>query len=262
MDEISGFSLSQEELLAALLIAELPAPPGFDQLEARVFGDLPAEFRGPLLAATERSLLAHGLLRIEPDSVVLDETVAATLRICTQPERSWIILHQNPAQGERASYFHQAADRVLAHIETAGIHQFLDLGSSADITATLLQLVAPKDTPENAAMTGDLAESTFATLVQANQRPASSALRAQLVSNGLAGDVAEAFAHTLETLVSITACARFQHGTQSLLQRAFTIVSGAQAQWALTVHKPGVLRIQWISGDQLRRLVQDFGHVA
>lgn len=59
-EEIESLALSQEELLAALVLTELPALPGFDNLAELVFTTLAEEGRMALLAAAGRSLVAHG----------------------------------------------------------------------------------------------------------------------------------------------------------------------------------------------------------
>ncbi len=259
MAEILGFSLSQEELLAALLIASIPLPMGFDDLETRIFNHLPEEVKSPLLAAAERSLAARGFLLIESDEVRLEEFVGTMLNTCSQPERSWIMIHQSASQEERASYFHQVNNRFLAHIEIAGIHQFLQIAGNQDMTETAIQLVAPLNNQKAVSMTGNLAEPTFAALANLSSRPTGPELRMQLKEAGLDTEMAQAFAETLDTLISISAFARFNHVPQSKLQRAFTIVRGKNAQWVLTLLSPGMLQVKSVNGKVLTSVLHDFG---
>lgn len=258
MDELLGFALSQEELLSALLLADLPAPMGFDDLDTRVFGTLSEETRQALLAATERTLAARGLLSRETDTLSLDEGVRHFLHTCTQPHYSWLLLHQPAAQAERVSYFHQNSTLTLAHVENAGIHQFLQLSGREDVVATAQQLVAPLP---GAAVTiaGHLPESAFATMAAASTTLTRTQLEAQLCAVGLDNDTAKAFAATLSRLHSITAFARFGYQPSPQLQRAFTVVRGEDAQWILTLSAPNTLHFQAVGGAALNHILEDWG---
>ena len=127
MEDLTGFALSQEELLVALLLLDLPAPIGFDDLEERVFGRLSEDVRSPLMAATERALVARGLLAIEAEGSQMDADVRSALQTVTRPDDTWIVLHQPTGEPQTTSYFHQREADLVAHVDTWNIHQFVAL---------------------------------------------------------------------------------------------------------------------------------------
>jgi hypothetical protein len=259
--EIVGVALSQEELLAALLIADLPALPGYENLPTLVFEGLPDSVQPAILAVAERGLVAHGLLEINPNGTVLTDTIRTLLQTATQPEYSWVVLHQPNGQVQKASYFHTRAQQTLAHIEQLGIHQFLQISGTPDIQATILQLVDPvMDTPPlNTA--GTLPETTFAALTSGATRPTAEGVRTTLITAGWNSEAAQSFTNTLETLISMTAFARFNHSAQPPLTRAFTLVRGQTSQWAITPAAPGVLKLQAVSGEKVVQALQEFGEI-
>ncbi len=263
MDEILGFALSQEELLVALLVASLPAPIGFDDLETRIVGDLPEEAHNALLAAAERSMIARGFLVSEADEFTLETYIETLLRTGTQPEHTWMMLHQPSAQTERVIYFHQAADQFMAHMETAGIHQFIQMAGKQDIFESAVQLMPPDNNPESPSgivAEGTLSESAFATIANSPHRLSRTELGQQLQAGGLDEKISKLFADTLENLTSITAFARFEHVPESALQRAFTIVVGKGNQWVLTLAAPQTLKVRRVSEEAIRRVLADFAH--
>ncbi len=260
--EIVGVALSQEELLAALLIADLPALPGYEDLPARVFGELPEAAHTALLSAAERALVAHGLLALTAESTILNETVTTLLQTATQPEYSWVVLHQRMGQPQQASYFHAKGQQTIAHVEQLGIHQFLQVGGAPDIQATVLQLVEPIMEPPSADWNGTLPESTFATLTAGANRPTAEAVRAALAEAGWNAGAAQGFTSALEQLVSMTAFARFNHSADPALTRAFTLVRGQTHQWAITpAATPNTLKVQAVPGEKVVQALQEFGTV-
>ena len=219
--EIGGFALSQEELLAALALAGLPALPGHDDLAARVFGALAEDGRMALLAAAERALLAHGCAHVTAQGVELDDEITAVLGLCARPEQTWVLVHQPAGQTQRVTYFHRVGDRWQAHVESAGIHQWLALAGRADVLSTARELVLPLAELHGPAVGGELAEAAFAAVVAAASVSSAAALYAQLSAAGLADDVAGAFAQTLIEQRSTTAFA----GSTMTPRRAFAAPS-------------------------------------
>ncbi|PKO23711.1 MAG: hypothetical protein CVU38_02455 [Chloroflexi bacterium HGW-Chloroflexi-1] len=260
MAEISGFALSQEELLAALAIAGLPAPTGCDDLAERIFGALEADGRVASMAAAERSLLAHGFSKLSTDGSELDGAIAAALGVCARPKQTWVILHQPAGQTQRATHIHAAGEHCLAHVETLGIHQFIVLGGRQDVLETAQQIVSPLASGHVRAVGGALPEATFAALAGAAHEEPLAELQARLGQAGLSAEAAAAFADTIAHLVSITAFAQFNHAVTPELQRAFTIVLGEHAQWLLHLAAPGLLRLRQAPAAAVAQILDDFAH--
>lgn len=252
---INGVNLSQEELLAALLIADLPAIPGFDDLESRVFGELPKAHRPMLLAAAERSLIARGLLLAADETPSLDTNTLALLAICARPERTWMLVHQPRSQPERTSYVHQAT-RTVVHIENSAIHQFVELSGSSDVRPLVAGLIDAANARPDAGLRGLLAEPTFAEIANTNQPGAN--LASRLRAGGLDEATAAAFAAALDDRTSLTACALFDHRLEPPLQQVFTVVASQVGHWAVWPADVGMLRVQQtgpvLLGELLDRL--------
>jgi len=258
VDEVIGFSLSQEELLVALVIAQLPAPVGFDDLETRVFGELDEAARASLLAAAERSMLARAFLEVRSGETVLPQTVNELLGACTQPRQSWIVVHQPAGEPQRTSYFHQGEHALVAQMETDGIHQFLQLAGCADIQAAAIELIAPGSAEQVEPLSGSLPERSFAAIADAAARGDQTDLQSRLRAAGWDARTAEAFAATVGRLVSITAFARFNYAAQPPLERAFSIVRGADMHWIVGLTAPETVELRLVDGTALVRGLSDF----
>lgn len=263
MEEMTGFALSQEELLAALVLEEFRAPLGFDDLETRVFGGFPVEVRAALLAAAERSLIARGIVEPQGETARVEAEIAALLRTCTEPERTWIVLHQATGQPSRRSYFHQREERLVAHIEAAGIHQFLPLDGPQAIGATLVELIAPIMTEELPAASegGILPEATFAKLLDSPTRPTVEDLHRALRGAGWGEELAQTFAEAMAQLVSLTALSRYHHTVGAEAEQAFTVVRGASSQWLITAYAPEMIHLRPLPGESLVQTLAAFGHL-
>lgn len=245
-EEIESLALSQEELLAALVLTELPALPGFDNLAELVFTTLAEEGRMALLAAAGRSLVAHGCAYPVAQDLKIEETIGRILRVCAYPDQTWVILHQPAGQVQRATYIHHFDTQWVAHIETTGIHQWVRLGGRDEIAATAHQVLFPLTEMSGITITGEVAETVFSALVATAAQSSAVELQKRLQQSGLSLDTAQAFAETLATQRSITAFARFDQVAQPALQTAFTVVVSNQAQWLLQMNKPGVLSIKQV----------------
>ncbi len=261
VDEVIGFSLSQEELLVALIIAELPAPVGYDDLEARVFGDLDENARSALLAAAERSMLARAFLEPQSGEPALPEIMQQLLGACTRPRLSWIVVHQPAGEPQRTSYFHQGESALVAHMDTDGIHQFLRLAGPQDIRAAVIELIAPGSGEQAESLSGSLPEPGFAAITNSGGRRDQDELRRRLLTAGWDAPAAEAFSATVEQLVSITAFARFNYAAQPPLERAFSIVRGTDQHWHVRLSAPETVELRLVDGPALLRGLSDFAHI-
>lgn len=260
MNEVSGFSLSQEELLVLLLINGLSLPVGFDNLEERIFNGLSDELRPALFAIVERGLMARGVLQTDREKLTTDEYVNRFLQLCVNPKITWIALHQPTGQVQRTSYFHQDGEIYGAHVEIAGIHQFVQLTSVQDIVDTVTQLVDPIESLNQREMVGSLAESVFATLVASPEKLDAKTVLGQLQNGGLEQRVAELFTETLQSLTTITAFARIRHADAPVLERAFTIMRDPNRQWLLAPSdQADCLELRLWNGHDIIEMLQKFG---
>ena len=256
MEELTAVCLTQEELLAALLIATLRAPIGFDDLEARVFGDLPQEMRPVLLAVGERVLLARGLLALDDEDAQLSSALLTILRTCTSPMESWIVSHQPGGGAQRTTYFHRRDQQLIAHVETVGIHQFLHLTDSRELAEMALQLVEPLDDADMTEMSGTLPERSFASFVDGVARPTNAELQDHLVQAGWDRQKAEALASTFERLVSVTALARLTYEPRAAVRQAFTVIRGESSQWIARLTSPEMLQLRRVSGTTVYEAIR------
>ena len=262
MDEIIGFSLSQEELLALLLIGQIPIPIGFDDLEERVWGNLTDEMKGVLFTAVERGLLARGFLNTVSEKLIIDNYVKQVLQLCATPDYTWLIIHQPVGQLPRSSYFHQRDDLYLGHIATVGIHQFIQLTNTQEIVEIALQLVDPLPVSESSEMNGKLKEDVFSAIITQANELTTNLLNNHLQKGGLSDEIAQAFTTTLQTLTSITAFGRLRHSDNSYIETVFTIVRGTNEQWVLSASDdPGLIQLRPITGAAAKQLLRQFGNL-
>jgi hypothetical protein len=259
MNEVFGFSLSQEELLVLLLINGLSLPVGFDNLEERIFSGLADELRPALFAVVERGLMARGVLQADQENLTTDEYVIRFLQLCVNPKTTWIAVHQPTGQAQRTSYFHQDGEICVAHVEIAGIHQFVQLNSVQDIADTATQLVDPIKSLNQREMVGNLVESIFAVVVASPEKLDATTILGQLQNGGLEQQVAELFTETLQSVPTITAFARIQHNATPVLEMVFTIVRDTTRQWLLAPSsKADCLELRLVNGPAIIELLQKF----
>lgn len=255
--EIEGFALSQEELLAALVLAGLPALPGFDDLATLVFTTLSEEARIALLAAAERALVAHSYAYPAAQGVEIGEAITRVLEVCAHPDQTWVFLHQPVGQEQRVTYIHHSDRHWIAHVEMAGIHQWIRLAGREDVLATAHELLMPLAEVTGLEASGKVPETTFATLVATAYQSTHADLQTRLYQDGLASDVAKAFAETLTTQRSITAFARIDHVAESSPKYAFTVVVGRHSQWLLQMNEPGILGLQQVPAPVITQVLAE-----
>lgn len=258
MSDPISFALSQEELLLSLALLELPVPIGADELEAQVFDDLPGEVRIRILNAAQRSLFARGFMLNEGDQVALIPDVRKLLKVSSQPEESWLILHRIEGQGTNASVIHHADQLYVAHVGKEGIHQFFQLAGPNDIAGSALQLVQPLNTSIQPNLFGTLAEATFSALTDQPERPRGTVLQQQLQAGGLEPEVAAALTHSFDELVSISSFLYFNFAIDSNPQAAFTILRASNAQWIVAPTEENELAVRAIPSETVRELLATF----
>lgn len=252
MNEVKGVALSQEELLVALLSGGLPALAGHDDLEGRVFGELPAQHRPVLLAAGERALAARGFLMPGAAELALDPILFELLASCARPSRTWLIMYQQRGEADQTTYVHEAAT-LVAHTERLGLHQFVELGGRSDLRTLLAGLIEVEQISGGMGLRGELTEETFAQAA-ASQEPAAS-LRAKLEAGGLDGPVATALAAAMIGRTAITVCALFKHERQPALREIFTLISASPEAWAVWPADQGLLRAQQVDQAAIAELL-------
>lgn len=263
-EQAVGFALSQEELLAFLLIADLPILAGSDDLESRVYGGLSDEGRLALLAAAERALLARGFLEAEGGDTTPSPLVLDVVRACATPAETWIVVHKAGELGEQASFFHQAGGEMWSHTATAGLYQFVQM-TPALLRDLLVRLIAPVANAQAIGLEGEVPEDMFQKLVNRVSAQEGSVAEkvgvasAELASVGMNGEVASAFAQALAASVSMTALAYYEHDGDAVLRRAMTVVRGEESQWVLGIDESKMLSVHALDGERLTQLLEDFG---
>ena len=241
-NELTGFALSQEEVLAALLRLGAPALIGHDDLSQVVFGETPESARTMVMAAAERALIARGFYEFDDagNGKLLGD-IDSLLEDCARPERSWVTLHRPRTAMTRAVYFHRRGDHFVTRAAgTNGIHQFIRLAGTSEVASALFELLGvmpgadvKSSLTNKPTLEGRMSPQRFESLMNAEPPPTAEAITRALADSGTGANVITAFASDLEAQTSVTSLVALDHSQANPLHRAFSVLRSPASFWLL-----------------------------
>jgi hypothetical protein len=258
--EQAAFTLSQEELYVLLTYLKMPAPMELSDLEAQVAGSMPSDQKVALLRAVERCLLARQCLQPSEDRTLsVNAGIARVLQACALPERSWLVLHRRRGQAAATHCYHQRGELFVSlSTPLAGLHHLVAFADSGLIQQGMLDLLAAGDARAVACEPGSMPTTILGLLTNDSQPFDPRATAARLVDAGLTPATAQALAHSLEGLQSLTVLTRVAHvaGSKPTPEINVTVIADGSTLWLLAQESAERLSVGSVGAEDVSTIIR------
>ena len=197
--EFYGIRLGHEELAYMLILMRAKTLPG---LEEDLLKGLDDRQKEAVLGASERSLVARGIIRIEEgeNKVEIDPLTLSLLGTCVYPQRTSSLTVIDKGGNVDGRYYHARDSFLVEHsFPGTGVHEFTVSNSEKAMEERILRFIALGDDPppEGEAITISVPDA--AEVLDQMRRGGRNALREILVNIGLSEEKADTLYELFDT---------------------------------------------------------------